>query len=102
MSHLCRAVGCTIKIDPRHWGCSQHWAMVPREVVDKIVETYRPGQESGQPTREFWYWSTRAQLSVAEQEGLTDHAGYHAAHWYAVNYERNLLQEHCPPGAPAR
>lgn len=45
MSHFCHWPGCGTPVAPKLWGCKKHWFMLPKELRDKIWETYSPGQE---------------------------------------------------------
>lgn len=44
-SHMCHWPGCRQAVPPRMWGCRTHWYRLPKELRDRIWETYRPGQE---------------------------------------------------------
>lgn len=45
MSHFCHWPECKTEVPPRLWGCKKHWFMLPKNLRDKIWETYVPGQE---------------------------------------------------------
>lgn len=54
MPHKCHWTGCDIEIPAKLWGCSGHWFRLPKELRDKIWQTYRPGQEiDKKPSREY-------------------------------------------------
>ncbi len=43
--HTCHWPGCFAQVPPAMWGCKRHWYTLPKELRDRIWQTYRPGQE---------------------------------------------------------
>jgi transcriptional regulator with XRE-family HTH domain len=43
--HHCHWPGCTAQVPPAMWGCKAHWFLLPKELRDRIWQTYVPGQE---------------------------------------------------------
>lgn len=43
--HECHWPGCNKQVPPAMWGCAKHWFMLPKVLRNKILATYRPGQE---------------------------------------------------------
>lgn len=43
--HECHWPGCSKQVPPALWGCREHWYKLPRELRNKIWNTYQPGQE---------------------------------------------------------
>lgn len=41
----CMWPGCAEVVPARLWGCKPHWYRLPKSIRDRILETYRPGQE---------------------------------------------------------
>jgi hypothetical protein len=43
--HTCHWPGCAKAVPPAMWGCKPHWYALPKALRDRILATYRPGQE---------------------------------------------------------
>jgi hypothetical protein len=44
-NRLCSWPGCARMARPALWGCSAHWYALPRDIQNRILAAYRPGQE---------------------------------------------------------
>jgi hypothetical protein len=44
-SHHCHWPGCDKQVPPAMWGCLTHWRRLPKQLRDKIWDSYVPGQE---------------------------------------------------------
>ena len=44
-AHTCHWPGCCTHVPPSMWGCKAHWFKLPKRLRDRILATYRPGQE---------------------------------------------------------
>jgi hypothetical protein len=54
-AHLCHARGCKTPVPRRMLMCRAHWAMVPRDLQERVWATYQEGQEEGRaPVTEAW------------------------------------------------
>jgi hypothetical protein len=53
-SHTCHWPGCKLQVPPSMWGCKQHWFKLPKNLRDRIWNTYRIGQEvDGRPSMDY-------------------------------------------------
>lgn len=43
--HRCHWPECKTVVLPKMWGCQAHWFALPKELRDRIWQSYRPGQE---------------------------------------------------------
>lgn len=67
--HVCHAVGCERRVDPKLLMCPRHWRMVPPEQQRAVWVHYRPGQERDKrPTLEYLRAAHAAVESVRRQE----------------------------------
>jgi hypothetical protein len=67
--HYCHARGCFVPVRPSLLMCAPHWRMVPREVQQKVLRTYRRGQEQTKtPSREYIAAALEAVNCVARAE----------------------------------
>ena len=54
MTHTCHWPGCAIEVPPDMYACPRHWAQLPWAYRERILETYRVGQETTKdPSREY-------------------------------------------------
>lgn len=52
--HTCHWPGCDKRVPPKLWGCRLHWYALPKDLRDRIWQTYRPGQEiDKRPSTEY-------------------------------------------------
>lgn len=68
--HTCHAIGCTARVPPRLLMCATHWKRVPKELQQRILATYVPGQEQRKDPTDAYMEAQRAAVqAVAEKEG---------------------------------
>lgn len=66
--HHCHWPGCERKVPAAFWGCRKHWAMLPRQLQNRIWATYRPGQEiTKTPSREYVEVARAVQAWIADR-----------------------------------
>lgn len=66
--HHCHWPGCTKHVPPAKWGCLPHWNALPRDLRDRIWQTYRPGQEiSKTPSAAYIQVARDVQAWIAAQ-----------------------------------
>lgn len=54
MTHTCHWPDCPKAVPPKMWGCRDHWYRLPRPLRDRILRSYRPGQEvDKRPSQEY-------------------------------------------------
>lgn len=69
VSHLCHAKGCKAQVPPRLLMCARHWAMVPKDLQQKVWKHYRPGQEIDKsPTAKYLRAAQKAISAVYKRE----------------------------------
>lgn len=70
MPHNCHARNCEVPVPPKMLMCRRHWYMVPREMRNRVWNTYQRGQEIGQvlPTEAWFEASKEAIEAVAIYE----------------------------------
>lgn len=52
--HTCHWPNCQRIVQPKFWGCTLHWYMLPAELRSRIWKAYVPGQEiTKTPSREY-------------------------------------------------
>lgn len=44
MAHTCHAAGCSYRVPPEMFMCKRHWYSLPKQMRDRIWQTYREGQ----------------------------------------------------------
>lgn len=68
MAHTCHWPGCTAHVPPRMWGCRTHWFRLPKNLRDRIWDTYVPGQEiTKTPSKEYIEVANAVQQWIATQ-----------------------------------
>lgn len=66
----CRWPGCSKVVPPAMWGCYTHWAMLPKEIADRLWKTYNPQQKSSWlPSPEYIEALEEAQAWIAKTCG---------------------------------
>jgi len=66
--HYCHIPGCSKVIKPAMLFCAAHWAMVPKEMQDRVYETYRNGKcEDRHPTRDWIKAASEARRYVEKK-----------------------------------
>jgi hypothetical protein len=70
-ARLCLWPGCKVEVQPKLWGCKDHWCRLPQHLRTRILATYRAGQESNR------LLITRAYVEAAgaAQEWIKRHGG---------------------------
>ena len=53
MAHECMATECSIQVADNMLMCGKHWRMVPREVQNRVYDTYRRGLKIFQDAERF-------------------------------------------------
>lgn len=68
--HHCHAPGCTKHVKPEFLMCRAHWLSVPKQIRDRVWDTYNPGQCDGQaPVTREWHEAADAAIqAVAKKE----------------------------------
>lgn len=46
-THACNWPGCDKRVPRSMWGCSTHWARLPRRIRDRILKTWNSGRGFG-------------------------------------------------------
>lgn len=68
MHHTCHWPGCTTPVRPALWGCKYHWFLLPLDLRNDILRTYRPGQEiTKRPSSEYIAAARRVQDWISKQ-----------------------------------
>lgn len=63
MQHKCHWPSCDKEVPPKHWGCIDHWFMLPQGIRNEIWCEYRPGQEvDKQPSHGYLCAADKAQF----------------------------------------
>jgi hypothetical protein len=61
--HTCHAIGCENLVQPRKLMCLQHWRMVPPDIQELVMKSYRSGQcDDKRPSLE-WLKAARAAIN---------------------------------------
>lgn len=69
-AHTCHATGCKENVAPEMWSCIKHWFMVPKEIRDRIRNTYRAGQcDDMNPSDSYCIAAKDGVIAVALAEG---------------------------------
>jgi hypothetical protein len=68
--HTCHAFDCGKPVPRIKLFCEKHWEMTPREIRERIWETYQPGQEQGRvrPSPEYLHAAVDAKFTVQAAE----------------------------------
>ncbi len=68
-THHCHARGCSTPVPPEMLMCRRHWRMVPRNLQQRVWDTYRPGQCDDKNPSPAWHEAADAAINfVAEAE----------------------------------
>lgn len=43
--HICNWPGCQKEVPPSMWGCRAHLFLLPKDLRERLGETYPPGQD---------------------------------------------------------
>jgi len=69
----CFAARCIATVTTGKLMCLRHWNKVPHEIQRRVYDAYRAMRKEEAGSLRRWHLeATRAQLAVAEAEGLTD------------------------------
>lgn len=70
--HTCHWPGCSVPVEPKYWGCRDHWFALPGHLRGRIWTHYRPGQEiSKKPSPEYVAAARAVQDWIAHQGAAT-------------------------------
>jgi len=68
-NHECHWPGCTIDVPAKHWGCNEHWALLPNRLKVTILAAYVPGQDLETNPSPAYVSAANALHSWINQEG---------------------------------
>jgi hypothetical protein len=65
--HSCHWPGCKAQVPPALWGCKAHWMKIPKNLRNRILSTYQPGQEvDGDVSEEYLDAADAVQVWIEE------------------------------------
>lgn len=69
MAHTCHATGCETPVPPEMFMCRRHWFMLPKQMRNRIWQTYRPGQcDDWEISHEYTEAAREAVRYIAKKE----------------------------------
>lgn len=70
--HTCHWPGCETQVPPAFWGCRVHWKLIPKNLKNRIWDTYRIGQEVDMsPSKEYLDVADEVQSWIEEYRSET-------------------------------